>query len=94
MNKGKHHIGDFLPPKELEKFIEKAKAIKEGRNPGEWGVGRNETDILFSRTDFSDYKEHKLEESNVGFQLLQKAGWTEGQGLGEKGDGIVDPINQ
>lgn len=35
INKGKHHIGDFLPPKELEKFIEKAKAIKEGRNPGE-----------------------------------------------------------
>ncbi len=34
-SKGKHHIGDFLPPEELEKFIEKVKAIKEGRNPGE-----------------------------------------------------------
>lgn len=35
MNKGKHHIGDFLPPEELEKFIERVSAIKEGRNPGE-----------------------------------------------------------
>ncbi len=34
-NQGKHHIGDFLPPKELEKFIEKVGAIKEGRTPGE-----------------------------------------------------------
>jgi splicing factor 4 len=22
MSKGKHHIGDFLPPEELEKFME------------------------------------------------------------------------
>lgn len=44
--------------------------------------------------DFSDYKEHKLEESNIGFKLLQKAGWEEGQGLGEKADGITAPINQ
>lgn len=34
MNKGKHHIGDFLPPKEVEKFVEKVSAIKEGRTPG------------------------------------------------------------
>ncbi len=32
--KGKHFIGDFLPPEELAKFMEKVKAIKEGRNPG------------------------------------------------------------
>lgn len=35
MAKGKHHIGDFLPPRELEKFLEKVEAIKEGRDPGE-----------------------------------------------------------
>ena len=28
---GKHHIGDFLPPDELKKFLEKHKALKEGR---------------------------------------------------------------
>lgn len=31
---GKHHIGDFLPPEELERFLEKVQAIKEGRDPG------------------------------------------------------------
>ena len=36
MNRGKHHISDFLPPEELEKFIERVQAIKEGRNPGQF----------------------------------------------------------
>ncbi|KAI5651420.1 g-patch domain-containing protein [Phthorimaea operculella] len=26
--------------------------------------------------------------------MLQKLGWTEGQGLGAEGSGIVDPINK
>ncbi|KAK7080456.1 SURP and G-patch domain-containing protein 1 [Halocaridina rubra] len=30
---GKHHIGDFLPPDELAKFMEKYRALKEGRDP-------------------------------------------------------------
>ncbi|XP_071545472.1 uncharacterized protein [Panulirus ornatus] len=30
---GKHHIGDFLPPDELARFMEKYRAIKEGRDP-------------------------------------------------------------
>ena len=33
-NKGKHHIGDFLPPEELEKFVEKVKAVKGEYDPG------------------------------------------------------------
>ncbi|XP_046400471.1 histone acetyltransferase KAT6A-like isoform X2 [Ischnura elegans] len=74
---GKHHIGDFLPPDELEKFLEKYNALKEGREP-----------------DLSDYKEYKLRENNIGFQMLQKLGWTEGQGLGSEGQGIVDPVNK
>ena len=44
--------------------------------------------------DFSDYKEHKITEENVGFKLLQKAGWTEGVGLGANEDGITAPINK
>ena len=34
MNRGKHHISDFLPPEELEKFVETVKAVKEDRDPG------------------------------------------------------------
>lgn len=75
--KGKHFIGDFLPPDELEKFQEKVQAVREDRAP-----------------DFSDYSKHKLTEENIGFQMLQQAGWTEGSGLGSKGEGIQAPINK
>lgn len=74
---GKHHIGDFLPPDELKKFMEKYSAAKEGRQP-----------------NLSDYKEFKLKEDNIGFKMLQKLGWQEGQGLGSEGTGIVEPINK
>lgn len=74
---GKHHIGDFLPPDELKKFMEKYSAAKEGRQP-----------------NLSDYKEFKLKEDNIGFKMLQKLGWQEGQGLGTEGTGIVEPVNK
>ncbi|KAG1673615.1 SURP and G-patch domain-containing protein 1 [Nymphon striatum] len=77
MGQGKHHIGDFLPPDELTKFMEKYEALQEGRAP-----------------DLSDYKEFKLDESNVGYQMLMKLGWSEGQGLGVNESGIKDPVNK
>ncbi|XP_050436441.1 SURP and G-patch domain-containing protein 1-like isoform X2 [Adelges cooleyi] len=76
-SKEKHHIGDFLPPDELSRFMEKYSALKEDREP-----------------DLSDYKEFKLKENNIGFQMLQKLGWSEGQGLGSSGTGIVEPVNK
>ena len=30
MGRGKHHIGDFLPPDELARFMETLSALKEG----------------------------------------------------------------
>ncbi|XP_066592128.1 bromodomain-containing protein 4-like [Prorops nasuta] len=74
---GKHHIGDFLPPDELKKFMEQYNAVKQGKEP-----------------DLSDYKEFKLKEDNIGFQMLQKLGWSEGQGLGSEGSGRVEPVNK
>lgn len=44
--------------------------------------------------NLSDYKEFKLREDNIGFKMLQKLGWQEGQGLGSEGTGIVEPINK
>ncbi|CRL05521.1 CLUMA_CG018146, isoform A [Clunio marinus] len=75
---GKHHIGDFLPPEELKKFMEKYQTQKNKTQP-----------------DVSDYKEFKLKEDNIGYQMLQKLGWKgEGTSLGASGSGITEPINK
>ncbi|XP_020039310.1 SURP and G-patch domain-containing protein 1 isoform X2 [Castor canadensis] len=77
MGRGKHFIGDFLPPDELERFMETFKALKEGREP-----------------DYSEYKEFKLTVENIGYQMLVKMGWKEGEGLGSEGQGIKNPVNK
>ncbi|KAK2082216.1 SURP and G-patch domain-containing protein 1 [Saguinus oedipus] len=77
MGRGKHFIGDFLPPDELEKFMETFKALKEGCEP-----------------DYSEYKEFKLTVENIGYQMLMKMGWKEGEGLGSEGQGIKNLVNK
>ena len=44
--------------------------------------------------DLSDCKEPKLTGQNVGYQMLQKMGWSEGQGLGAKSQGIKTPVKK
>ena len=44
--------------------------------------------------DLSEYKEFKLNAENVGFKMLQKFGWKEGQGLGKSNQGVVEPVNK
>lgn len=91
-NKGKHHIGDFLPPEELEKFIEKVKAVQGECDPGKSSFWQAKVTII--TTDLSDYAKNKIDESNIGYQMLKNAGWTEGQGLGSNEDGITVPVNK
>ncbi|KAJ1085660.1 hypothetical protein NDU88_005788 [Pleurodeles waltl] len=39
-----------------------------------------------------EYANKKLTDKNVGFQMLSKMGWKEGEGLGSEGAGIKDPV--
>ncbi|XP_063679419.1 SURP and G-patch domain-containing protein 1-like [Bolinopsis microptera] len=78
LNEGKHHLGDFLPTEELERFMLRATAIKAGKTPPPF------------LPDNSD----ALTEDNIGFKMLQKAGWKEGTGLGASSSGIVQPIDR
>jgi splicing factor 4 len=75
---GRHHIGDFLPPEELAKFMAKYEAIKTGEE----------------FVDESDYSDSKLTDENLGFKMLQRMGWSEGRGLGSEGQGIKTPIGK
>jgi len=78
LTEGKHHLGDFLPTEELERFMNRATAIKAGKAPPAF------------LPDNSD----ALTEDNIGFRMLQRAGWKEGTGLGASSSGIVQPIDR
>ena len=80
-NEGKTFIGDFIPPDELQKFYEQVARAKGQKLPDG------------STCDTSDFSENKLSESNIGFKLLKKAGWSEGSGLGSSAQGVTAPVN-
>jgi hypothetical protein len=44
--------------------------------------------------DVSDYRDFKIQAENIGYRLLEKFGWKEGQGLGKNSQGIIDPVNK
>jgi G-patch domain len=48
---------------------------------------------LHACTHYQDFEKHKLDESNVGYQMLQRAGWKEGEGLGKDKEGNSAPGN-
>lgn len=78
-SRGKHHLGDFLPPDVLESFFSKWEAIKDGTQD--------------SRSK-SDFEQFKLQSDNIGFKMLEKMGWKSGEGLGSVGQGIAEPISR
>mmetsp|Transcript_41361 Transcript_41361/g.104302 ORF Transcript_41361/g.104302 Transcript_41361/m.104302 type:complete len:311 (+) Transcript_41361:210-1142(+) len=76
-----HHIGDFLPKQELERFLKKeAELMGKIFSP----KGKESTD--------SSAREGSLDASNRGHQLLQKMGWSEGAGLGSGASGMKEPV--
>uniref|UniRef100_A0A7S2BY99 G-patch domain-containing protein n=1 Tax=Octactis speculum TaxID=3111310 RepID=A0A7S2BY99_9STRA len=75
--KAGHHISDFIPKDELDTFLNKAEAVTTGE------------EVKAEQ----DFKKNMLDASNIGFQMLQKAGWKEGEGLGASAAGIVAPVD-
>lgn len=73
-----HHIADYLPKTELERFEAQVGAAKSGS----------------AEPEFEDYADKKLNESNKGFEMLMKQGWKVGSGLGKEGAGVVAPVNK
>ena len=68
------------PPRfvqELERFLKKSAKAADGEEA--------EAE--------EDFEKHKLAEDNIGFQMLKKQGWKEGQGLGKEGEGAAAPVN-
>ncbi|CAE7745945.1 Sugp1, partial [Symbiodinium microadriaticum] len=67
--RNKHHISQFLPQAEHDKFLQK-------------------------KGPTSDFSDHKLTEDNIGFQILEKAGWNPGSGLGSEGTAsTLEPVS-
>ncbi len=96
--RGKHHIGDFLPPDELTNFLKKV-----SRNLRSCKGKETRIISFFSQYEAvkngevfeeSDYADSKLTDSNKGFKMLQSMGWSEGSGLGANAQGRMDPVNQ
>lgn len=80
VNQGKHHIGDFLPPDQLTQFLSQWQLLKQGKS----------ADNRFER-DYQQFK--KIASDNIGFQMMQRMGWTDGQSLGaDSSSGITQPI--
>jgi splicing factor 4 len=97
----KEHL---LRLKEMESTAVKAQELTEAAE-GKHFVGDflpadeltkfiEKTNSAKTQTVLSDYSDHKLTQSNIGYQLLQKAGWREGEGIGRNEDGILNPLNK
>ena len=84
LNEGRTFIGDFIPNEELLKFnaqVAKAKGLP--MTP----------EMAAALSDTSNFADHKLKQDNIGFKMLQKAGWSEGSGLGTAAQGVTAPVD-
>ncbi|KAM8960443.1 SURP and G-patch domain-containing protein 2 [Pelodytes ibericus] len=80
----------MLPPKRVclieEPKVHDPVRIEYDRPRGRGGYNRRKKPVDLEFTN------KKLTQQNVGFQMLSKMGWKEGQGLGSSGAGIKNPI--
>lgn len=73
---GTHHLAHFIPKDVLQSFEQQRQ--KSGKSQLLSGVEDDAT--------------NKIDQSNIGFRMLQKQGWTMGSGLGKNGTGVTAPV--
>lgn len=84
----------------FKKFMEIYKSKQTNREPDlsdykEYKLKEdNKGTLLSNEISSNDIKTTMMMTFRIGFQMLQKLGWTEGQGLGIDGGGIINPINK
>lgn len=96
ISEDKHFIGDFLPPAELAKFIEKTKVVQGiCSEPGSGIWYPMEYAICLFVILYASIRQYwsQLTDSNIKYKILHNVGWSEGEELGSKEDGIKALIN-
>lgn len=73
---GRQHLANYLPPEALQKFLANAEAVTSGAQQAQAPQAAGP----------------QLDQSNIGFRMLQQAGWSAGQGLGAAGSGMQAPV--
>ena len=91
-----HHMGDWIPKEELEKFMAKStvrihalRSSFEDRQLISCSFGYQGQEAV----EEFEAKHNRIDNSNLGHKMLAKMGWSEGQGLGAGNRGRVNPVN-
>uniref|UniRef100_V9K978 SURP and G-patch domain-containing protein 2-like protein n=1 Tax=Callorhinchus milii TaxID=7868 RepID=V9K978_CALMI len=82
----------MLPPKKARP-VGPPSPVRELKRIGYDKLAHNKQKKKLKNEDIN-YTRNKLATDNLGYQMLQKMGWKDGEGLGSDKQGIRDPVNR
>ena len=76
-----HHLDDFLPKEQLDMFMHKLRQQMEGKSSSSRRADYERSSSSSSSSSYRSSDSHRshINSENVGHQMLQKMGWTEGK---------------